>query len=100
MIIGISKRQKKFTRSEKCFKIYYPEWKNLFSAFSARNFYSYEPLTFEDVFSKRYFVSQISKESNVFDRNLKSHNHGNDVYLESELIKEKLNNAESDLFQH
>jgi len=82
------------------FWLYYPEWKALFAAFTAKNLYAYEPVSFEGVFRKRYFVSQISKESNVFDRRVKSFNHGNDMQLESELIKEKLNNAESDLFQY
>jgi len=82
------------------FWLYYPEWKSLLSAFKARNFFTHEGITFEDVFTKRFFVSRISKESNVFDRGIKSRMHHMDIYLESELIKEKLNNAESDLFQH
>ncbi len=82
------------------FWLYYPEWRGLLKAFSAKNFYSYEQISFEDVFSKRYFISQIDKESNVFDRRVSTTNHSNDAYLESELIKEKLGNLESDLFQY
>ncbi|PBQ33062.1 hypothetical protein CNR22_15175 [Sphingobacteriaceae bacterium] len=82
------------------FWIYYPEWKSLLSAFKAKNVYTHEGINFAEVFAKRLFVSQISKESNVFDRGIKAYKHGSDTYLESELIKEKLNNAESDLFQH
>lgn len=82
------------------FWMYYPEWRNFLSVFKAKNVFTHEGISFEDVFAKRFFVSQISKESNLFDRSIKSYNHGADTYLESELIKEKLKNAESDLFQH
>lgn len=82
------------------FWLYYPEWRSLFSAFKAKNVFTHEGITFEDVFAKRFFISQISKESNVFDRSIKSYSHSADTYLENELIKEKLKNAESDLFQH
>lgn len=82
------------------FWLYYPEWKGLFAAFPAKNMYSHEPVTLEDVFRKRYFFSVVSKESNVFDRGLKTHKHGEDVFVESEAIKEKMNNNQTDLFQH
>jgi gliding motility associated protien GldN len=82
------------------FWLYYPEWKRMFVLFEARNFYSFEKISYDDVFMKRYFVSIISKESNVFDRAAKEYKHGTDTYLESELIKEKLMNSEMDLFQY
>jgi hypothetical protein len=91
------------SKSEKTiplFWLYYPEWKNMFALFEAKNFYSFEEISYDDVFMKRYFVSIISKESNVFDRTTKAYKHGNDAYLESELIKEKLMNSEMDLFQY
>jgi hypothetical protein len=82
------------------FWLYYPEWKEFFSIFYTQTIFTYEVTSYEEVFRKHYFVSQISKESNVFDRMLKSTNHGEDLYLENERIKEKLKNAESDLFQY
>lgn len=82
------------------FWLYYAEWKDLFAAFRARNFYNYDSISFDDLFMKRFFISQISKETNLFDRAVKSVHHGTDAYLESERIKEKLNSAESDLFSH
>jgi hypothetical protein len=82
------------------FWLYYKEWESLFSCFSAKNYFSQDSITYKDIFNKRYFISQINKESNVFDRGLKDYNHGVDINLETELIKEKLRNAESDLFQH
>lgn len=82
------------------FWLYYAEWKNAFTAFKAKNFYSYESISVDDLFMKRYFISQISKETNLFDKAVKSVHHGADAYLESERIKEKLLSAESDLFSH
>lgn len=90
----------KTERVSPLFWLYYLEWQSLFSCFSAKNFYSYEPISYDDVFCKHYFVSQINKETNIFDRSIKSTSHGRDVYLENELIREKLRNAESDLFEH
>jgi hypothetical protein len=82
------------------FWLYYDEWKELFDLFEAKNYYTESKITYKDVLEKKYFISQVSKESNVFDRILKSNKHGQDAYTESELIKEKILNAESDLFQH
>jgi hypothetical protein len=82
------------------FWLYYPEWKELFASFEAANVYSYERINFYQVFERRYFVSQINKESNVFDRSIKDAKHGAEINMENELIKEKLRNSESDLFEH
>jgi gliding motility associated protien GldN len=80
--------------------LFYSEWEELLASFEARNYYSYERVTYKDVFQKKYFVSVVSKESNVFDRRVTAYSHGDDAYFESERIKEKMNNSENDLFQH
>ena len=82
------------------FWLYYPEWKELLASFEATNYYSEEKISFDDVLNKKLFVSIISKENNLFNRNIKSTHRGNDFYMESELIKEKISNYEEDLFQH
>lgn len=82
------------------FWLYYPEWEQLFRAFQTHNIYSGELSSFSQIFAKRSFVSTISKESNVFDRGIKSYAHGYEAELESELIKEKMLNSESDLFEY
>lgn len=82
------------------FWLYYDEWKELFESFEAKNYYGEFLINFRDVLEKKYFVSVISKESNVFDRPIKSYKGGNDINMESELIKEKVLNSESDLFQY
>lgn len=82
------------------FWLYYPEWENLLACFEARNFYSHEIISYREVFEKRYFISRITKTNNFFDRKVKATYHGEDAALESELLKEKLNTAENDLFQY
>lgn len=82
------------------FWLYYNEWRNLFGLFtlpglSAENFVSYE-----EVFDKHLFVSRISQEKNIYNRPLQAYKHGDDAVMESELIKEKIQNMESDLFPH
>jgi gliding motility associated protien GldN len=91
-------RDKKTEKVIPLFWIYYLEWQGLFNAFTAKNYSSQEEITYRDVFERNYFASQISKENNLFDRSVKSVNHGQDAYLESEIIKEKARNFESDLF--
>jgi hypothetical protein len=82
------------------FWLYYPEWEILLSCFEARNFYSHEVISFREIFEKRYFISRITKANNFFDRKVKATFHGDDAGLESELLKEKLNTVENDLFQY
>jgi gliding motility associated protien GldN len=82
------------------FWLYYAEWQELMGLFEARNFYSYQRISYRQVFEKRYFVSIISKESNVFERAVKSYRHGDEALMESERIKERLGNSEQDLFQY
>ena len=82
------------------FWLYYAEWQQLLGLFEAKNFYSYERITYRQVFEKKYFVSVISKESNVFERRIKGYSHGEDAMMESERVKERLGNSEQDLFQY
>ena len=91
---------KKFKKTMPLFWIYYPEWKELLSSFQAKNQYSNEEITFNDVFSRKLFISLISKENNIFDRSIKSTFHEKDFYLESELIKEKILIYQENLFHH
>lgn len=82
------------------FWLYYPEWDEILALFEAQNFYSYERISYRDVFIKRYFVSVISKENNVFDRGLRTYKRGQDAYLESEQVKEKSIDLEQSIFQY
>jgi len=82
------------------FWLYYNEWKELFNSFEAKNYYTDERLTYRGILEKKYFISQVSKASNIFDRSVKSDKHGIEIFLEGEVIKEKMLNSEKDMFQH
>jgi len=57
-----------------------------------------ERRTFEDIFWKRMFNSTITKETNVFDRNINEYAHGMDALLESERIKNDIFLYEHDMW--
>lgn len=99
-IIGIAPLvfDKKLQKTVPLFWLYYPEWKSLFASFEARNFYTDQPVSYHDVFVNRYFISVISKQSNLFDRNIKTVSHGKDIYAESDAIYEKQNKDLEDMF--
>jgi hypothetical protein len=82
------------------FWLYYNEWKELFASFEAKNYYTEFRITYKDVFENKYFISRISKESNIFERLLKAYKSGQDIDAESEVIKEKVIKSEKDLFQN
>ncbi|HLG02043.1 MAG TPA: gliding motility protein GldN [Bacteroidia bacterium] len=58
------------------------------------------PLTYDDLFQKRFFSSYIHKESNVYDRPVYSYTTGLDALLESDRIKNELMEMEHDLWQY
>jgi hypothetical protein len=90
---------KKTEKTVPLFWLYYAEWKWLFASFEARNFYSAESVTFHDLFIKHYYMSVVSKQSNISDRSVKAINHGKDIYTQGEVIEEKQNMDLDDLFQ-
>lgn len=58
------------------------------------------PLSFDDLFMKRYFSSFIHKESNVYDRSIAEYKSGIDALLEAERVKEDLLFYEHDLWHY
>lgn len=109
-IIGICPLQEKFTETgefkgyEKMFWIYFPEARPLFSkneVFNPRGTgggNDEERRTLDDLFWKRQFASYITKESNVYDRNINEYTTGINSLLEAEKVKEKIFNYEHDLW--
>jgi gliding motility associated protien GldN len=82
------------------FYVYFPSCRPLFArheVFNPRN--DSERRTFEDVFWKRQFASRVTKESNVFDRNIEKYTKGLDALLESDRIKGDIFRFEHDLWQ-
>jgi gliding motility associated protien GldN len=82
------------------FWLYFNEWEDLLSNFKVVNPKNDEVTNYRDLFTKSHFVSKISKVNNLADRSINSTNKGTDNYLESEMIKEKIINQESDFFHN
>lgn len=83
------------------FWLYYPECRYVFSSYAAfdRNNDS-ERLSYEALFEKRIFSSHISKESNVYDRQISAYATGIDHLLEAERIKQEIFELEHDLWTY
>ncbi len=80
--------------------IYFDEWLNFFKQFKTKNYLGDNGLTFYDALVDGVFKSKISKESNLKEVKVKNDRRGNQSLIESEFIKEKVRNSESDLFQY
>lgn len=83
------------------FWVYFPEARYVFAnaeVFNRKN--DAERRTFEDIFWKRDFASYITKEANVYDRNIAEYKTGMDALLESEDIKEQIFNYEHDMWEY
>lgn len=82
------------------FCVYYPSCRPLFAqneVFNTKN--DSERRTFEDIFWKRQFASNVVKESNVYDRKIDKYTKGIESILESEKIKMDIFRFEHDLWQ-
>ncbi len=83
------------------FYVYFPSCRPVLArneVFNSRN--DAERRSYDDIFQKRMFNSYITKESNVYDRNIAEYAHGIDALLESERIKENVFKCESDLWHY
>lgn len=82
------------------FWVYFPACRPFFAkheVFNTKN--DSERRTFEDIFWKRQFASNITKESNVYDRDIDKYSKGIDALLESDRIKGDIFRFEHDLWQ-
>jgi len=91
-----------FKYSLPLFWIYYPEARETFAKFQVFNeFNNMAPMSWYDLFEKRFFSSYIYKENNALDATLKNiYEDGIEVLLESEKIKAELFNFEHDLWEY
>ena len=82
------------------FWLYYPQCRYVFQNYfaPANHQNSSQRMSFEDLFRKRRFSSYITKESNIYGREIESYKAGVGALLESERIKGELNNFEHDLW--
>ena len=82
------------------FYVYFPACRPFFAkheVFNVKN--DSERRTFEDIFWKRQFASSVTKESNVYDRNISDYAKGIEALLESDRVKSDIFRFEHDLWQ-
>lgn len=81
------------------FWVYFPEIRSLIvkQDVLVRNNNS-DRMTYDEIFSKRFFSSYIRKESNVYDRSIAEYKNGLDALLEAENIKENTFEVEHDIW--
>jgi gliding motility associated protien GldN len=87
---------------ERLFWVYFPECRNLFAQneiFNLKNGAAGR-MTYDDVFMKRMFSSYIYKEENVYNRIIANYATGVDALLESERVKNTLQEFESNLWEY
>lgn len=90
-----------FLYEQPMFWIYYPEAREILAREQVFNYGNdASPITWEDLLEMRAFASVIFKESNVYDRRLKSYLSGVDLLLEADKIKNQIFNFEHDLWSY
>jgi gliding motility associated protien GldN len=83
------------------FWVYFPECRQMFAQNEVYNRWNdAERRSFDDIFWKRLFGSYITKESNVYDRNIQSYAKDMDGLLEAERIKDDLFKFEHNLWEY
>lgn len=78
---------------------YFPQLRPLLASkevYNSKN--DAERRTFDDIFWKRQFSSNIVRESNVYDREIQSYSKGIDALLENERVKNDLFKYEHDMW--
>lgn len=78
---------------------YFPQLRPLFASkevYNSKN--DSERRTFDDIFWKRQFASNIIRESNVYDREIQSYSKGIDALLENERVKNDIFKYEHDMW--
>ncbi len=84
------------------FWVYFPDCRNLFAQneiFNLKNGAAGR-MTYDDVFMKRMFSSYIYKEENVYNRTIANYANGVDALLESERVKNALQEFEANLWEY
>ena len=80
---------------------YYPDLRPILVKYEVYNpLNDADRLSWEDVFEARMFESYITKESNVYNRQIKEYATGIDILLESDRIKNEMFTWEHDLWSY
>jgi hypothetical protein len=87
---------------EPLFWIYYPDFRDVLLNTRVTNYTknNAQERSFLGVFEKRMFVSRITMESNIMNREISDYMIGLDALLESERIKEEIFNIEHDMWEY
>ena len=83
------------------FWLYFPQCRYVFQNYKVYNrFNDSMEMSFDDLFWKRQFSSYITKESNIYGRNINQYARGREALLESERVKEDLFITEHDMWHY
>jgi gliding motility associated protien GldN len=97
--INVSLKGKEDLGCNNLFWVYFPACRPYFAIHEVYNVKNdSERRTFEDIFWKRQFASTVTKESNVFNRDIEAYSKGIDALLESDRIKGDIFRWEHDLW--
>ena len=106
-IIGICPVIKTFDESgaergrKKLFWLYFPNCREVFANAETYNRQNdAERRTYDDIFWKRMFSSYITKQNNVYDREISDYATGLDALLEGEKIKDDIFTLEMDMWHY
>lgn len=90
---------KTITGTRTLFWLYFPELRYILqNHFVYNRLNDAQRMSFDDLFWKRMFTSYIKKESNIYDRRIVDYTAGVDALLESEKIKETMQDFEHDVW--
>ena len=75
--------------------------RNIFARTDAYDIYNNNAeRSYDEVFITRYFDSYVTRETNVFNREIHDYLTGEDAQLEAESIEERIFNVESDMWEY
>lgn len=97
--IGVYTYDEDKEADKELFWVYFPACRPLFAQHEVYNTKNdAERRTFDDLFWKRQFNSNIVKESNVYDRGMNEYSKGIDALLENERVKKEIFQYEHDFW--
>jgi hypothetical protein len=81
------------------FWLYFPELRNVIvNYFVSNDKNDSDRMSFDELFSLRYYSGQIYKSSNRYDQEIQDYRHGVDALYEAEKFKDKMRNWEHDVW--
>ena len=76
-------------------------WRNVYARANAYDMYNNSiERSYDEIFISRYFDSYITRETNVYNRNIHDYFTGEDALMESNAIEERIFDIESDMWEY